>query len=157
MVGILFLTQLQQEIGDEFGGARFGGESRGTNTEEEAERRHGVAQPEILGISVRFLDSVLRILSEARIHPLRTDENLGAGGPVRHDDVDLLPVVLSQDERLGRSHAGGRGSQDALQKSLAFGYGERMQQAGHGSGKHAWCFGSRPCGVGIEAGPAKFV
>ena len=71
----------------------------GAEPERETKGRERMPQAQILRVAVRLLDPVRSVFSVRRIHALRRNQNLWSGRPVRHDDVDLLQILLAQDRR----------------------------------------------------------
>jgi hypothetical protein len=69
----------------------------GAEPENETECCKGMPQPKILGITIRFLDPVGRVLTVGGVHALGRNKQFWASCPVGDDYIDLLEIIFSKD------------------------------------------------------------
>ncbi len=158
VVGVIFSSKFLEEVDEPLGLVGRLVEDGGSEPVDEAECGEGVAQAEVLRVAVGFFDPVGGVLTEAGVHPFCADEELWSCCPVRHDDVDLLEVVLAKDVRRG---CGCSGRWCLCLKSLPervpfFGC-DFVEQAHDGARQDSRRRRTRPSGVSIEPGATELI
>jgi hypothetical protein len=117
-----------------------------------------MSQAQVLRVAIRLLDSIGCVLAIGRVHPFRGDQQLGSAGPVGHDDVDLLDVVLAQNCCAGRGDAGdGFAAADPSGQLVTLPPGQTSQEFDDRHRQDSGMLGARPGRVVVETCPPQLV
>ncbi|OFS24883.1 hypothetical protein HMPREF3086_03395 [Dietzia sp. HMSC21D01] len=158
MIGVVFTSELTEQVDQPLGGIRLLLEDVGTQSEDESQGSEGMSQAKVLGVAVGFFDAVGSVLAVRRVHSFGGDQQLWSGCPVSHDDVDLFEVVLAQDVGAGRGDSGnGRAPRQSGVELRAFLRGDGFEEVGDGHRQDTGMSAARPGCVSIKACATEFV